>query len=155
MLRQSILIVAVATTFTAAQAQDDIYSRQPAKSRTTVLTASDSLNENIINVKTSRAELERLAKDNPTMAVRTAARFLKRSANADYASIGFAAAGGIVGAVGACQSDIDNARPCYWAASGLALASLVSRVFAIYYKSKSASILSSVTITPTTVRMTF
>jgi hypothetical protein len=99
--------------------------------------------------------LQQLATVNPTVPIRLGAAYLRKSANLDNLAIGLAGGAAAAAIIGATMDDTDSQKP-FWYVSGLfALSGIASKIISINYKLRASQLFSSVTITPTTVKLTF
>ena len=92
---------------------------------------------------------------NPTVPIRIGADYLRKSANYDNLAIGCALTGSAVAVISATLDDLDNQRPLWYLSGLFGAAALVSKIASINYKLRASSAFSSVTITPTTIKLTF
>lgn len=96
-----------------------------------------------------------LSQMNPTVPIRIGADLLHKSATYDNIAIGCALTGSAVAVVSATLDHIDDQRPL-WYLSGLSgAAALITKIVSVNYKLRASSVFSSVTITPTTIKLTF
>ena len=99
--------------------------------------------------------LQQLATVNPTAPIHLGAEYLRKSAHFDNLALGLAGGAAVTAIVGATMDDADNQKP-FWYVSGLfALSGIASKIISINYKLRASQLFSSVTITPTTVKLTF
>ena len=99
--------------------------------------------------------LQQLATVNPTAPIHLGAEYLRKSAHFDNLALGLAGGATVTAIVGATMDDADNQKP-FWYVSGLfALSGIASKIISINYKLRASQLFSSVTITPTTVKLTF
>ena len=99
--------------------------------------------------------LQQLATVNPTVPIRLGAAYLRKSANLDNLAIGLAGASAATAIIGATMDDTDSQKP-FWYASGLfALSGLASKIVSIQYKLRASKVFSSVTISPSTIKLAF
>ena len=99
--------------------------------------------------------LQELTTVNPTIPMRAGAAYLRKSAHLDNLALGCAAASAASAVVGATMKDVDSQKP-FWYISGLfALSGIASEIVSINCKLRASQFFSSVTITPTTVKLTF
>ena len=99
--------------------------------------------------------LQQLATVNPTAPIRLGAAYLRKSANHDNLAIGLAGASAATAIIGATMDDTDSQKP-FWYASGLfALSGLASTIVSIQYKLRASKVFSSVTISPSTIKLAF
>ena len=99
--------------------------------------------------------LQQLATVNPTVPIRLGAAYLRKSAHLDNLALGLAGASAATAIIGATMDDTDSQKP-FWYVSGLfALSGIASKIVSINYKLRASQLFSSVTITPTTVKLTF
>ena len=127
---------------TAQQSQDSL--------STTAQQSQDSFSA------TRRAfTLQELTTVNPTIPMRAGAACLRKSAHLDNLALGCAGAAAASALAGALMDDVDSQKP-FWYISGLfALSGLASEIVSINYRLRASQLFSSVTITPTTVKLTF
>ena len=92
---------------------------------------------------------------NPTVPIRIGADYLRKSANYDNIAIGCALSGAAAALVSATLDDLDSQRPCWYISGLFGAAALVTKIVSINYKLRASSAFSSVTITPTTIKLTF
>ena len=99
--------------------------------------------------------LQQLATVNPTVPIRLGAAYLRKSAHLDNLALGCAGAAAASALAGALMDDVASQRP-FWYISGLfALSGLASEIVSINNRLRASQLFSSVTITPTTVKLTF
>ena len=99
--------------------------------------------------------LQQLATANPTVPIRLGAAYLRKSANLDNLALGLAGGAAATTIIGATMDDTDSQKP-FWYASGLfALSSLASTIVSIQYKLRASKVFSSVTISPSTIKLAF
>ena len=99
--------------------------------------------------------LHELTTVNPTIPMRAGAAYLRKSAHLDNLALGCAGAAAASALAGALMDDVDSQKP-FWYISGLfALSGLASEIVSINYRLRASQLFSSVTITPTTVKLTF
>ena len=99
--------------------------------------------------------LQELTTANPTIPMRAGAAYLRKSAHLDNLALGCAGAAAASALAGALMDDVDSQKP-FWYISGLfALSGLASEIVSINYRLRASQLYSSVTITPTTVKLTF
>ena len=99
--------------------------------------------------------LQQLATVNPTVPIRLGAAYLRKSAHLDNLALGCAGTAAASALAGALMNDVDSQKP-FWYISGLfALSGLASEIVSINYRLRASQLFSSVTITPTTVKLTF
>jgi hypothetical protein len=99
--------------------------------------------------------LQELTTANPTIPMRAGAAYLRKSAHLDNLALGCAGAAAASALAGALMDDVDSQKP-FWYISGLfALSGLASEIVSINYRLRASQLFSSVTITPTTVKLTF
>ena len=99
--------------------------------------------------------LQQLATVNPTAPIRLGAEYLRKSAHFDNLALGLAGGAAVTAIIGATMDNTDNQKP-FWYVSGLfALSGIASKIISINYKLRASQLFSSVTITPTTVKLTF
>ena len=92
---------------------------------------------------------------NPTIPMRAGAAYLRKSAHLDNLALGCAGAAAASALAGALMDDVGSQKP-FWYISGLfALSGLASEIVSINYRLRASQLFSSVTITPTTVKLTF
>lgn len=96
-----------------------------------------------------------LSQMNPTVPIRIGADYLRKSANYDNIAIGCALSGAAAALVSATLDDLDSQRPCWYISGLFGAAALVSKIVSVNYKLRASSAFSSVTITPTTIKLTF
>ena len=127
---------------TAQQSQDSL--------STTAQQSQDSFSA------TRRAlTLQELTSVNPTIPMRAGAAYLRKSAHLDNLALGCAGAAAASALAGALMDDVDSQKP-FWYISGLfALSGLASEIVSINYRLRASQLFSSVTITPTTIKLTF
>ena len=126
---------------TAQQSQDSL--------STTAQQSQDSFSA------TRRAlTLQELTTANPTIPMRAGAAYLRKSAHLDNLALGCAGAAAASALAGALMGDVDSQKP-FWYISGLfALSGLASEIVSINYRLRASQLFSSVTITPTTIKLT-
>ncbi len=99
--------------------------------------------------------LQQLATVNPTAPIHLGAEYLRKSAHFDNFALGFAGGAAVTAIVGATMDDADNQKP-FWYVSGLfALSGLASTIVSIQYKLRASKVFSSVTISPSTIKLAF
>lgn len=99
--------------------------------------------------------LQDLTTVNPTIPLHAGAAYLRKSAHLDNLALGCAGAAAASALAGALMDDVDSQKP-FWYISGLfALSGLASEIVSINYRLRASQLFSSVTITPTTVKLTF
>ena len=99
--------------------------------------------------------LQELNTVNPTVPLHAGAAYLRKSAHLDNLAIGCAGAAAASALAGALMDDVDSQKP-FWYISGLfALSGLASEIVSINCRLRASQLFSSVTITPTTVKLTF
>ena len=99
--------------------------------------------------------LQDLTTVNPTIPMRAGAAYLRKSAHLDNFALGCAGAAAASALAGALMNDVDSQKP-FWYISGLfALSGLASEIVSINYRLRASQLFSSVTITPTTIKLTF
>ena len=99
--------------------------------------------------------LQELTIVNPTIPMRAGAAYLRKSAHLDNLALGCAGAAAASALAGALMNDVDSQKP-FWYISGLfALSGLASEIVSINYRLRASQLFSSVTITPTTIKLTF
>jgi hypothetical protein len=99
--------------------------------------------------------LQELTTVNPTIPLHAGAAYLRKSAHLDNLALGCAGAAAASALAGALMDDTDSQKP-FWYISGLfALSGLASEIVSINYRLRASQLFSSVTITPTTVKLTF
>ncbi len=99
--------------------------------------------------------LQQLATANPTVPIRLGAEYLRKSAHFDNLALGLAGASAATAIIGATMDDTDSQKP-FWYASGLfALSGLASKIVSIQYKLRASKVFSSVTISPSTIKLAF
>ena len=127
---------------TAQQSQDSL--------STTAQQSQDSF------TSTRRAlTLQELTTANPTIPMRAGVAYLRKSAHLDNLALGCAGAAAASALAGALMDDVDSQKP-FWYISGLfALSGLASEIVSINYRLRASQLFSSVTITPTTIKLTF
>lgn len=92
---------------------------------------------------------------NPTVPIRIGADYLRKSANYDNIAIGCALSGAAAALVSVTLDDLDSQRPCWYLSGLFGAAALVSKIVSVNYKLRASSAFSAVTITPTTIKLTF
>lgn len=92
---------------------------------------------------------------NPTVPIRIGADYLRKSANYDNIAIGCALTGAAAALVSATLDDLDSQRACWYIGGLFGAAALVTKIASVNYKLRASSVFSSVTITPTTIKLTF
>lgn len=92
---------------------------------------------------------------NPTVPLRIGADYLRKSANYDNIAIGCALSGAAAALVSATLDDLDSQRPCWYISGLFGAAALITKIVSVNYKLRASSAFSSVTITPTTIKLTF
>lgn len=99
--------------------------------------------------------LQELTTANPTIPLHAGAAYLRKSAHLDNLALGCAGAAAASALAGALMDDVDSQKP-FWYISGLfALSGLASEIVSINYRLRASQLFSSVTITPTTIKLTF
>ena len=99
--------------------------------------------------------IQQLTAVNPMIPMRAGAAYLRKSAHLDNLALGCAGAAAASALAGALMDDVDSQKP-FWYISGLfALSGLASEIVSINYRLRASLLFSSVTITPTTVKLTF
>lgn len=99
--------------------------------------------------------LHELTTVNPTIPMRAGAVYLRKSAHLDNLALGCAGAAAASALAGALMDDVDSQKP-FWYISGLfALSGLASEIVSINYRLRASQLFSAVTITPTTIKLTF
>ena len=99
--------------------------------------------------------IQQLTAVNPTIPMRAGAAYLRKSVHLDNLALGCAGAAAASALAGALMDDVDSQKP-FWYISGLfALSGLASEIVSINYRLRASQLFSSVTITPTTVKLTF
>ena len=99
--------------------------------------------------------LQELTTVNPTIPMRAGAAYLRKSAHLDNLALGLAGASAATAIIGATMDDTDSQKP-FWYASGLfALSGLASTIVSIQYKLRASKVFSSVTISPSTIKLAF
>ena len=99
--------------------------------------------------------LQQLATVNPTAPIHLGAEYLRKSAHFDNLALGLAGGAAVTAIVGATMDDTDSQKP-FWYASGLfALSGLASTIVSIQYKLRASKVFSSVTISPSTIKLAF
>lgn len=98
---------------------------------------------------------DQLSTMNPTVPIRIGADYLRKSANYDNIAIGCALSGAAAALVSATLDDIDSQRPCWYISGLFGAAALITKIVSVNYKLRASSAFSSVTITPTTIKLTF
>lgn len=99
--------------------------------------------------------LHELTTVNPTIPMRAGAAYLRKSAHLDNLALGCTGAAAASALAGALMDDVDSQKS-FWYISGLfALSGLASEIVSINYRLRASQLFSSVTITPTTVKLTF
>lgn len=104
------------------------------------------------SVKFTAAQLSTM---NPTVPLRIGADYLRKSANYDNIAIGCALSGAAAALVSATLEDLDSQRPCWYISGLFGAAALASKIVSVNYKLRASSAFSAVTITPTTIKLTF
>lgn len=92
---------------------------------------------------------------NPTVPIRIGADYLRKSANYDNIAIGCALTGAAAALVSTTLDDLDSQRACWYIGGLFGAAALVTKIASVNYKLRASSVFSSVTITPTTIKLTF
>ena len=157
-MKKLVISAALALVSLTMSAQDIYqYSNMSKKPKTfkvekvaTAQQSQDSL------ASTRRAlTLQDLTTVNPTIPMRAGAAYLRKSAHLDNLALGCAGAAAASALAGALMDDVDSQKP-FWYISGLfALSGLASEIVSINYRLRASQLFSSVTITPTTVKLTF
>ena len=99
--------------------------------------------------------LQQLATVNPTAPIHLGAEYLRKSAHFDNLALGLAGGAAVTAIVGATMGDTDSQKP-FWYVSGLfALSGLASTIVSIQYKLRASKVFSSVTISPSTIKLAF
>ena len=99
--------------------------------------------------------LQQLTAVNPTIPMRAGDAYLRKSAHLDNLALGCTGAAAASALAGALMDDVDSQKP-FWYISGLfVLSGLASEIVSINYRLRASQLFSSVTITPTTVKLTF
>lgn len=92
---------------------------------------------------------------NPTVPLHIGADLLHKSATYDNLAIGCALTGSAVAVISATLDHIDDQRPLWYLSGLFGTAALLSKIVSVNYKLRASSVFSSVTITPTTIKLTF
>lgn len=92
---------------------------------------------------------------NPTVPIRIGADLLHKSATYDNLAIGCALTGSAVAVISATLDHLDDQRPLWYLSGLFGAAALVSKIVSVNYKLRASSAFSAVTITPTTIKLTF
>lgn len=99
--------------------------------------------------------LQELTTVNPTIPMRAGAAYLRKSAHLDNLALGCAGAAAASALAGALMDDVDSQKPFWYISGFFALSGLASEIVSINYRLRASQLFSSVTITPTTVKLTF
>lgn len=92
---------------------------------------------------------------NPTVPIHIGADYLHKSATYDNIAIGCALSGAAAALVSATLDDLDSQRACWYISGLFGAAALISKIVSVNYKLRASSAFSAVTITPTTIKLTF
>lgn len=92
---------------------------------------------------------------NPTVPIRIGADLLHKSAKYDNIAIDCALAGSAAVLVSATLDDLGSQRPCWYISGLFGAAALITKIVSVNYKLRASTVFSSVTITPTTIKLTF
>lgn len=99
--------------------------------------------------------LQELTTVNPTIPMRAGSAYLRKSAHLDNLALGCAGAAAASALAGALMDDVDSQKP-FWYISGLfALSGLASEIVSINCRLRASQLFSTITITPTTIKLTF
>ena len=99
--------------------------------------------------------LQQLITVNPTIPLHAGAAYLRKSAHLDNLALGCAGAAAASALAGALMDDVDSQKPLWYLSGLFALSGLASEIVSINYRLRASQLFSSVTITPTTVKLTF
>lgn len=159
---KKLIISAAAVLVSLTMSAQDIYqfsnpSKKPKtfKIEKTTATATGQQSQDSLSATRRALTLQELTTVNPTIPMRAGAAYLRKSAHLDNLALGCAAASAASAVVGATMKDVDSQKP-FWYISGLfALSGIASEIVSINCKLRASQFFSSVTITPTTVKLTF
>lgn len=160
-MKKLVISAALALVSLTMSAQD-IYqfsnsSKKPktSKMKITVVTPTAQQSQDSIASAQRTYTLQELTTVNPTIPMRAGAVYLRKSAHLDNIALGCAGAAAASALAGALMDDVDSQKP-FWYISGLfALSGLASEIVSVNYRLRASLLFSSVTITPTTVKLTF
>lgn len=160
-MKKLVISAALALVSITMSAQD-IYqfsnsSKKPetSKIKITAVTATGQQSQDSLAVNRRVLTLQELTTVNPTIPMRAGAAYLRKSAHLDNLALGCAGAAAASAIAGAAMDDVDSQKP-FWYISGLfALSGLASEIVSINYRLRASQLFSSVTITPTTVKLSF
>ncbi len=160
-MKKLVISAALALVSLTMSAQD-IYqfsnsSKKPktSKMKITVVTPTAQQSQDSIASAQRTYTIQELTTVNPTIPMRTGAVYLRKSAHLGNIALGCAGAAAASALAGALMDDVDSQKP-FWYISGLfALSSLASEIVSVNYRLRASQLFSSVTITPTTVKLTF
>ena len=159
---KKLVISAVLALVSLTMSAQDIYqfsntSKKPktSKMRITVVTPTAQQSQDSIASAQRTYTLQKLTTVNPTIPMRAGAAYLRKSAHLDNLALGCAGTAAASALAGALIDDVDSQKP-FWYISGLfALSGLASEIVSINYRLRASQLFSSVTITTTTVKLTF
>lgn len=159
-MKKLVISAALALVSLTMSAQDIYQFSNESKAKTYKLTkkagaASGQQSQDSLSVVQRTYTLQQLATVNPTVPIRLGAAYLRKSANLDNLAIGLAGASAATAIIGATMDDTDSQKP-FWYASGLfALSALASKIVSIQYKLRASKVFSSITISPSTIKLAF
>jgi len=159
-MKKLVISAALAFVSLTMSAQDIYQFSNESKPKTYKLTkkagaAPGQQSQDSLSVVHRAYTLQQLATVNPTAPIHLGAEYLRKSAHFDNLALGLAGGAAVTAIVGATMDDADNQKP-FWYVSGLfALSGIASKIISINYKLRASQLFSSVTITPTTVKLTF
>lgn len=159
---KKLVISAALALVSITMGAQDIYqfsnvSKKPktSKIKITVVTPTGQQSQDSIAANHRTLTLQELTTVNPTIPMRAGAAYLRKSAHLDNLALGCAGAAAASALAGALMDDVDSQKP-FWYISGLfALSGLASEIVSINYRLRASQLFSSVTITPTTIKLTF
>ncbi len=160
-MKKLVISAALALVSLTMSAQDIYQFSNVSKPKTYKLTKKEGVTATGQQSSDSLAAVQRtytlheLTTVNPTIPMRAGAVYLRKSAHLDNLTIGCAGAAAASALAGALMDDVDSQKP-FWYISGLfALSGLASEIVSVNYRLRASQLFSSVTITPTTVKLTF
>ena len=159
---KKLVITAVLALVSLTMSAQDIYqfsnsSKKPksSKMKITVVTHTSQQSQDTLASAQRTYTLQQLTTVNPTIPMRAGAAYLRKSAHLDNFSLGCAGAAAASALVGAAIKDVDSQKPLWYISGLFALSGLASEIVSINYRLRASQLFSSVTITPTTVKLTF
>ena len=157
-MKKLVISAALALVSLTMSAQDIYqYSNMNKKPKTFKIEKVSTAQQSQDSLSTIRRALtlQDLTTVNPTIPLHAGAAYLRKSAHLDNLALGCVGAATASALAGALMDDVDSQKP-FWYISGLfALSGLASEIVSINYRLRASQLFSSVTITPTTVKLTF